>query len=112
MVHARINEEIELELVSPFGAEATYALVEENRDYLSEYLTWVDETTGADVVLRNIRNALVSFANRKSADWVIKEKGSIIGRIGIRESDDEAKVYELGYWISREKSHREKHNHG
>lgn len=106
MVYKKINNEIELELVSPYTAEEVYSIVEENREYLAEYLNWLDKTKSSEDVYQNTKNALTRFADKKGIDYVIKENGKIIGRISIWQTNEEANVFEIGYWISKEHARR------
>ena len=93
----------QLELVSPYYVEAVFRLVEENRKYLSEYLTWVEKTTSSEQVLANTKKALISFSEKKSIVYLIIEKKEVIGRISIWLIDENTNTYEIGYWIAERK---------
>ena len=102
MVYSRINEHIEIEMVSPFNVENIYMLVQSNKDYLAESLDWVDETNSQDIVLENTKRALRDYAEKTGVGYVIKFNGTIVGRISLWEVNSKAKIYEIGYWISQE----------
>lgn len=106
MVYTKVSTTIELELVSPHTVEEVYAIVENNREYLAEYLNWLDKTKSSEDVYQNTRNALSRFADKKGIDYVIKKNGRIIGRISIWQTNEDAKVYEIGYWIVKEQSRK------
>jgi len=103
LAYRRITSDLCLELVSPYSVEAVYRLVEENRKYLSEYLTWVEKTTSSEQVLENTKKALTSFSERKSIDYLVIEKDEVIGRISIWLVDENTCTYEIGYWIIEQK---------
>ena len=106
MVYMKLDGGVELELVSPYNADEIYALVDANRDYLAEYLTWVDETKGPEEVLASTRRSLETFAAMKGVAYVIKVDGAIAGRISMWLSEERASVYEIGYWIAEAASGR------
>ena len=102
MVYSRINETLELELVSPYNAEKILEIVNRNREHLSRYLSWVDETKTIEPIIENTRKALISYADMNGIAYVIKLNGEIIGRISIWEAEKETCIFEVGYWIDKE----------
>ncbi|HUW71303.1 MAG TPA: GNAT family N-acetyltransferase [bacterium] len=103
LAYRRVSADLWLELVSPYSVEAVFKLVEENRKYLAEYLTWVEKTTSSDQVLENTKRALISFSEKKSIDYLVIENDEIVGRISIWLVDENTSTYEIGYWIIERK---------
>lgn len=103
IAYRRISKDLSLELVSPYSVEAVFKLVEENRKYLSEYLTWVEKTASSGQVLENTKKALISFSEKKSIDYIVIEKGEVVGRISVWLIDEETHTCEIGYWIIERK---------
>lgn len=105
MIVARyVTNNISLELVSPYFVDEVFEVVDSNRKYLSEYLTWVEETKDKEKVLENTKKALVSFSEKKSIDYIIKAAEKVIGRISIWLTDEKTRTFEIGYWISEKYS--------
>ncbi len=103
LAYRRISSDLFLELVSPYSVEAVFKLVEDNRRYLGEYLTWVDTTISSEQVLENTKRALLSFSEKRSVDYLVVEKNEVIGRISIWLTDKDTFTYEIGYWIIERK---------
>jgi len=104
IAYRKVSTNISMELVSPYNAEIIFKLVEENRKYLSEYLTWVEKTKNSEQIYDNIKKALIDFSEKKSVDYVIREGDEIIGRISIWLNNENTNTYEIGYWIIAKKS--------
>ena len=45
MFRLKIDDDLELQLLEERHAEELFALTDENRDYLREWLPWLDNTT-------------------------------------------------------------------
>jgi len=103
IAYRKISNDLWLELVSPYSVEAVFKLVEQNRDYLAVYLSWVEQTTNSAQVLENVKKALISFSEKKSIDYLVIENQEIIGRISIWLVDEGTSTYEIGYWIIERK---------
>ena len=102
MVYYKVDEHIELELVSSFYVNDIFMLVQNNKEYLAEYLDWVDETKSPEVILENTKKALRDYSEKTGIGYVIKVDGKIVGRISLWEVSTKTKTFEIGYWISQE----------
>ncbi len=100
MVYYRIDDNIELELVSTYNADIILDLINRNREYLAKYLSWVDETTSTDVIIENTKKTLKAFGEKTGIGWVVKFDKQIIGRISIWEAEEKSRIFEVGYWIA------------
>jgi hypothetical protein len=76
-----------LRLLEESDAADLYALVDGNRTYLARWLSWVEETRGADDVLNFIRATRRQIAENKGFGVAIVEGDSIIGVIGFHSID-------------------------
>ncbi|MBD2021437.1 GNAT family N-acetyltransferase [Leptolyngbya sp. FACHB-36] len=98
MFHVQVDSEIDLRLLQPRHAEPLFALVEQNRDYLREWLPWVDGTRSADDSEQFIQHSLQQFADGNGFSAGIWYRSELAGCIGFHDPD-RAKV-ELGYWLA------------
>jgi len=83
MFSHKIDEHTELRLLEEHHSEEFFALIEENRQYLREWLSWLDTIRSVDDVRRMIRNCLTAFANRKRLDAGIWYQQELVGNVGL-----------------------------
>ncbi len=82
-------------------AEAHFAAVDESRDHLRPWVTWVDTFASID----DARD----YCLRCAANWLLRtdltlgifeaESERYLGGIGLLEPDWELRAFEVGYWI-------------
>jgi ribosomal-protein-serine acetyltransferase len=89
-----------LRLLEEADAENLYALVDGNRTYLARWLSWVEETRGADDILNFIRARRKQIAENKGFGVAIVEGDSIIGIIGFHPIDWTHGSTGIGYWLA------------
>ncbi len=106
MTHREIDNELYLTHVTPYMAEALYKVVDSNREYLRQWLPWVDSNTGMDHTQAFIESALKDFARKKSVTWGIYFQGSICGTISIFNLDWQTRRGEVGYWLAETATRR------
>jgi ribosomal-protein-serine acetyltransferase len=95
----KIDEELSLKLVETRDAEHIFALTDESRKYLREFLPWLDGTTKVEDTREFIRLCLKGFSENKSVTTVIIYQGKIAGVAGYNELDWSNKVAYIGYWL-------------
>lgn len=99
MLTLRVDKNIKLSKVKLGEAEELYALTDESRDYLREWLPWVDSTQSPDDTRVFIQNALEQDAQKNGFHCCIWYEGRIAGVIGFLEIDWANRKTELGYWL-------------
>jgi ribosomal-protein-serine acetyltransferase len=92
-----LGDGIEIRTFTPDDAEASFALVERNRDRLRPWMIWEPETKTAE----DTRAFIVrSLANETDVEgngiWV---DGRLAGSMGLRVDPGDAAA-EIGYWIA------------
>lgn len=100
MEHIRINDKIRLEVLKPSMAELIYTCIDHNRDYLKEWLPFVEYTqkvSDTKAFITSIVN------NEKKIDQVysIWYKEEFAGLIGFKDTDRTNKKTEIGYWLTQ-----------
>ncbi|MCL6571324.1 MAG: GNAT family N-acetyltransferase [Bacillus sp. (in: Bacteria)] len=98
----RIDDELSLKLLEVKDAERIFELNDRSRDYLREWLPWLDATTKVDDTKAYIFMSLKSFAELKSMNTVILYQGEIVGVAGYNELDWSNKTAYIGYWLAAE----------
>ena len=96
----RIDEDLELRLPRESDAEEFFALIESNREYLREWMPWLDGSKTVEIQIERAKQARMRFAEGKSMQTYIWYEGKIAGSIGTKELDQTRKSTEIGYWLS------------
>ena len=76
------------------NAERLLAVINANREFLGEFLEWVDGYTTTDKTLANIEK---SFGDDKCAYFIMLD-GEIAGKISFVDTDDN--MGEISYWLA------------
>ena len=102
MFQAPINEELELRLFELRHAEALFALIDTNREYLGVWLDWVASTRSVKDSEAFIQRALAQFADNNGWHAGIWLRGQLVGSVGLHYIDWQVGRTEVGYWLARE----------
>ena len=95
-----VENGLELALVEPSFAEKYLALVNQERDYLSEWLVWPMHAKNKAFFLAFIEKSLSDYAQGKSLTCAICLNGHVIGNISLTSINRVLQKVEIGYWIS------------
>lgn len=96
-----VNEQITLELLDTTHTQPIFELVSENRNYLREWLPWVDNMQSAEFIHNFIKGSIQRNKDESEFAFVVKYNKNIVGRIGIYKIDKQNKIGEIGYWIDQ-----------
>lgn len=95
----RIDDDLSLKLLELKDAEQIFELTNHSRDYLKEWLPWLDATTKLEDTIDFIKNSLNGFAENKSLTTVILCKGEIAGIAGYNSINWSNNTAYIGYWL-------------
>ncbi|MCM3567233.1 GNAT family N-acetyltransferase [Neobacillus mesonae] len=98
----KIDEEISLKLIELKEGEKVFELTDHSREYLREWLPWLDTTTKREDTIEFIKTCLTGFAENKSLTTVILYKGEIVGAAGFNSINWSNKTAYIGYWLAEE----------
>lgn len=99
MEHIRINDKTRLEKLSLSMSQVVYAAIERDREYLKEWLPFVEFTEKLSDTEAFI-GSLSEKGNRKDLVYSIWYKEEFAGLIGFKDSDWVNRKTEIGYWLS------------
>src|SRR5215469_16706003 len=99
MLIIKIDDESELRTYIEEHAEEVFAVVDRNREYLREWLPWVDSTISVENIMEFIRRGLVQQANDDGFQAGIWFHGRLAGDIGYHYIDRLNRKTEIGYWL-------------
>lgn len=102
MFSREIDEALELRLLDVSDAEALFQLTDGSREYLREWLGWVDTTTTVDDSRAFIEHTLRSFETRKGLTCGVFYKRKLVGTAGFNSFDWTNKIGYIGYWLSKD----------
>ncbi len=95
----RIDDHLTLHLARPEFAEPVFKIVDEQRDYLREWLPWVDTTQSVEDINLFIQESMRSNSNGQQLTTYIMNGEEVAGALGIVNLDRDHKKCELGYWL-------------
>lgn len=99
MFSFHVRDGLELGLLEEHHAEDLYAAVDMNREYLKQWLPWVEVTQCPNDTQQFIRTTAMEFASRSSIVTGIWWDSSLVGTIGLHKIDWLNRRGEIGYWI-------------
>lgn len=97
-----IDENTTLAMVEMRDAEELFALVDDSRMYLREWLPWVDANVSVEETKAFVRAAQKQYARGDGFQCTIRHKQKIVGIIGFHRVDRFHKHTEVGYWLAEE----------
>ena len=79
-----------------------YQAIDQQRDYLGEWLPFVGFTTKVEVTQAFISSVLKVPVEERECVFTIRKEGHFIGVIGFRDTDKANRKTEMGYWLLKE----------
>jgi ribosomal-protein-serine acetyltransferase len=101
MFRAQVCESVYLQLLEERHAAEVFALVDQDRAHLREWLPWVDATETSDDTLSFIRSSREQFASNKGFVAGIWSEQRFCGVIGTHKLDLLNRKGEIGYWLGQ-----------
>lgn len=97
-----IDEVISLKLIELKDGERIFELTNTSREYLQEWLPWLQVTIKLDDTMAYIKGCLKGYSENKSMTTVILYDGEIIGVAGYNQLNWSNKTAYIGYWLGEE----------
>lgn len=95
----QVTDDICLQLLEVRHAEELFLLTDKDRNYLREWLPWVDGTKNPGDTRNFIQLSLNGFSNNNGFHAGIFYKDEIAGCIGLHGIDWNNKKTSIGYWL-------------
>ncbi|MEO8399027.1 MAG: GNAT family protein [Ignavibacteriaceae bacterium] len=99
---SNLNQYLKLELLDESHAEELFLLTEKNREFLKEWLPWVDGTKSVNDTLTFVKNSIIKNETNNGFENIIKYKNQIAGITGLLYINHFNRKTEIGYWLGRE----------
>ncbi len=102
MFSRKISSSLEIRLTLPKYASEIYTLIEKNREFLKEWLPWLDNNTSEEDTQNFIQEQLIKFTKGEAVHTTIFHEGAIVGVAGFNSIDHTNGIGYLGYWLAEE----------
>ena len=102
MFYRKVDDELQLAIVLPHFAEALYTLVDRNRDYLREWLPWLDDTREQKHVEDFIKSVVAQMAEGRGLACVIVFQDNIVGVVSYNSTESSTGTGYIGYWLDKD----------
>jgi ribosomal-protein-serine acetyltransferase len=99
MLKSRIDKDLELSVLEERHADQVYALIDEARPYLREWLPFIDTSKSVDSTKEFIKKSLKQYADNQGSSLGIWYKGELAGIIGLHWINWDNKYTSIGYWL-------------
>lgn len=100
MLKSRIDKDIELGMLEARHAAELYERLDECREYLREWMSFVDSSKSVDSTTTFIKESLKQYADNQGFNLGIWYKGVLAGVIGLHWINWANKYTSLGYWLA------------
>ncbi len=100
MFYLELDDGLELRLLEERHAEALFAVMDQNRQYLRQWLPWLDDNNSPDDTRSFIKSTLQQFANGTGLTAGIWHRNQPIGVIGYVNIDWLNRSASIGYWLA------------
>ncbi len=98
-----IDEMLCLRAIPESEADSLFKLSDDNREYLAEYLSWVDKTNSPEDSLAFIQRIQEERGEGSLFGFGIYYGDQLVGHISLMHVTDGERP-EIGYWVSKEHS--------
>jgi ribosomal-protein-serine acetyltransferase len=102
MFSYRLTDDAELRLLEDRHARELFELTDRNRNYLRQWLPWLDSTQTVEDTRNFIKDSLQQFAANEGFQAGIWYGRAIAGVIGYHRIDWLNRQVEIGYWLGKE----------
>lgn len=95
-----VEGNISLRQLKPEEAPVLFGLVDENREYLREWLPWVDHTHTPDDSAKFIAEMIQKRKEATEYGYAICIDDEPVGHMSLMHVSDDKNLPEIGYWIA------------
>ncbi|MCA9040658.1 MAG: GNAT family N-acetyltransferase [Planctomycetaceae bacterium] len=102
MFYRIVNDQIQLHLTHPHQTEELFALTDRNREFLKQWLPWLDKVQGPEDSRHFLKEQLQKYAEGTLLTVLIYYEGKIAGVMGFHQIGQSNRTAEIGYWLGEE----------
>ena len=97
-----LGNDTELHLTNENFAETLIQTINENREHLSAFLSWVDFMQTKENAIQYLQQCENLQNENKEISFVILYHKKLVGRVGIHFINEANKCGAIGYWLSKD----------
>jgi len=97
-----VKPEIVLERLKLGHAKELYDLTATNREYLKEWLPWLDYINSSEDTKTSISATIKEYSGGGAPNFAIVHGGRICGVAGFHKVDKQHGIGSIGYWLAQE----------
>ncbi|RIV25923.1 N-acetyltransferase [Alicyclobacillaceae bacterium I2511] len=101
MFSGKVDENVQMRLLELRDAKALFALTEQSRDYLREWLPFVDGTRTVQEIEGFIQSGLQKYAFNNGGELGLWYRGEIAGVLGLHTINWAHRHTSIGYWLGK-----------
>ncbi len=98
----KIDVESELELISQSHADELFELIESNREYLKQWLPWLDNNRYFQNTIDFIKISQIQYERNETVQFALMYKGKVAGVVGFHRIDWLNRSTSIGYWLGEQ----------
>jgi len=95
----KVTDSIEMRQFEQRHAETVFAVADRNRQYLREWLPWVDQTHSVKEIREFILRVMAQYNSNQGPNAGIWVDGEFAGTIGCHQIDWVNRACSIGYWL-------------
>lgn len=99
MFSYKIDDDTELRLIEPHHVDQLDVLIEENRDHIKKWSTWLKDDHSIENTRDFIRRNLLQFADNQGFAIAIWHRDEMAGQVEYNYLDQANRKTEIGYWL-------------
>lgn len=100
----KVDNDIQLVLLVPEFTESLFVLTEQNRQYLKQWLGWLDLVQNIEDTQTFIETSIYHHNHHEASSFAILYQGRLVGIAGYNQLDHQHKWGAIGYWLSQSHS--------
>lgn len=100
MLSHPLSAEAELQLIGPQHAEPLFALIDQNRAHLRQWLAWVDDIQSVEDERQFVNRSIERMSSNGAFHCAILHRGVLAGTIGLHDIDHANRKVEIGYFVA------------
>jgi ribosomal-protein-serine acetyltransferase len=97
-----VREDLELRRRVESDAEAVFQVIDKNREYLKQWLPWLDDSQTVEDLRKYIQSDIAEFEKKEGCDFGIWHDGQWIGGIGFSSFGTNDRKTSIGYWLAQD----------
>lgn len=98
----QIDEKLSLHLARHELASDIFNAIDRQREYLRQWLPWVDPTKSVEDTKSFIRESMAKNSNGAQLTTFILDGEKVVGSVGAVRFDKDHRSCEIGYWLSED----------